>query len=98
MFMKNAPFKLALLALLLGGTAGATTAARNFDTRTWGKLPSGQYTEVTGQQEDLDYECNPGGIVCTEMYDSRVNPNDQQHDEYDGTALPISTVPGTFSN
>ena len=75
--MKNLKVKLSAIALVLGlGTAFATVQHHDPSDRKWTKDPSsGLYSEITGQEEGTNYDCNESTARCSETYPEAVNPN-----------------------
>lgn len=96
--MKNLKIKLAILAILMGVSAAFATAPhRAFANQKWGRdAATGLYLNITGQSKGIDYTCTGSSAVCTAVYPQGVDPNDQDHDAYPGTAAPVSTELGAF--
>ncbi len=81
------------MAVVLGlGSALVTSAApKPFANKTWGKLSTGAYIDITGEHQGTDYQCTSSTNTCTAVYPATQNPNSNP-------ANPLSTVSGTFSN
>ncbi len=63
---------------------------------------SGTWVNVTGQQQSgggviRDYRCTSSETTCTAEFPEGVNPNDQDHDSYPGTASPSNVVLGVYA-
>lgn len=90
--MKRIKIPLALLAILLG-VGGALAASRTVATsaETFALDPStGQWVNVTGQTEGMDYNCVLSQSICTAQFTN----NDPIH----GTIIPSSEVQGTYQD
>ena len=83
-------FKLAALAVILAaGGAFATVKKSAFAAHKW-SLDSGVYTDITGQREGVDYNCELGSTTCTATYPQGQDPNVD-------SSNPTSTETGVFN-
>jgi len=91
--MKHLKVSLSLLALVLGaGSAFATVAHKDLTERKWARdAASGVYSDITGQQKGVDYECDNSSAICTATYPDGVNPNSNPDH-----VAPLSTEQGLF--
>jgi hypothetical protein len=96
--MKKLKVSLSMFALILGlGTAFATAHHAKPASKTWSRNPStGLYSDITGQPQT--YNCDDAQTVCTAVYPSDVDPNNQAGDAHPGIAQPTSVELGNFSN
>jgi hypothetical protein len=90
--MKSLKIKLSALAVILAVSgAFATRQPKHFAAHTWGRdAVSGQYTDITGEKEGTDYNCDPGTDVCTATYPAGQDPNSNP-------ASPLSVENGVFN-
>ena len=95
--MKNLRIKLSVLALILGLGSAFATIKPQFAIKRWTQDPQSlTYTDITALGDN--YECSESTNLCTVEYPEGVNPNDQEHDAYPGTAPASNQVSGDFSN
>ena len=92
MRMKSLQVKLSVLAVILGmGGAFATVQHRAFSDRKWSFDPSsGQYQDITGQTQGIEYDCDLASSVCTATYPQGQDPNSN-------AANPLSVETGLFN-
>lgn len=91
MRMKSLKVKLSVLALILGMGAAFATAKHLGPNHKWSRDPiSGAYTDITGQQQGIDYACDEASSVCTAVYPEGQNPNSD-------AANPLSVETGLFN-
>jgi hypothetical protein len=90
--MKNLKFQFALAAMLLGfGGAVATAQHRSLVDQKWARNPvTGLYTNITGQNQGFEYDCDHSSDVCTATYPPGQDPNSNP-------ASPISVEEGLFN-
>lgn len=60
------------------GVSGAVATAHpaKLANHKWGRNPStGMFTDITGQQQGIDYQCNESTKTCTATYPAGQDPN-----------------------
>ncbi|OCX54303.1 hypothetical protein BEL04_08575 [Mucilaginibacter sp. PPCGB 2223] len=90
--MKNLKVKLAALAMVIGlGSAFATVKHVALSDRKWSYDASlDQYTDITGQQKGINYDCDEASSVCTATYPQAQDPNQDDSN-------PVSVETGVFN-
>jgi hypothetical protein len=92
MCMKSLKVKLAMLAMVIGlGSAFATVKHHALSDRKWSRdASSGQYQDITGQTQGIEYDCDLASSVCTATYPEGQNPNSD-------ASNPVSVETGVFN-
>jgi hypothetical protein len=90
--MKNLKVKLSALAVIMAVSgAFATMQPKHFAAHKWGRDPlTGVYTDITGETEGQQYNCDDSPEICTATYPAGQDPNSNP-------ASPLSVENGLFN-